>query len=151
VYRANPIGGRSNARAGVAIATRASATALSAARIASRRVVVVVVVVDRDRASHRATTARWIAGARRGVDAGVARCGAIDDARAMARERRRRSFARRGLPTTIDASIARDARATLARARSRDRATRAYVARRRGRRARVADARDAPRRRDGGR
>jgi hypothetical protein len=41
----------------------------------------------------------------------------------MARERRRRSFARRGLPTTIDASIARDARATLARARSRDRAT----------------------------
>jgi hypothetical protein len=121
VYRANPIGGRSNARAGVAIATRASATALSAARIASRRVV--VVVVDRDRASHRATTARWIAGARRGVDAGVARCVAIDDARAMARERRRRSFARRGLPTTIDASIARDARATLARARSRDRAT----------------------------
>jgi hypothetical protein len=149
VYRANPIGGRSNARAGVAIATRASATALSAARIASRRVV--VVVVDRDRASHRATTARWIAGARRGVDAGVARCVAIDDARAMARERRRRSFARRGLPTTIDASIARDARATLARARSRDRATRAHVARRRGRRARVADARDAPRRRDGGR
>jgi hypothetical protein len=122
VYRANPIGGRSNARAGVAIATRASATALSAARIASRRVVVVV-VVDRDRASHRATTARWIAGARRGVDAGVARCVAIDDARAMARERRRRSFARRGLPTTIDASIARDARAALARARSRDRAT----------------------------
>jgi hypothetical protein len=150
VYRANPIGGRSNARAGVAIATRASATALSAARIASRRVVVVV-VVDRDRASHRATTARWIAGARRGVDAGVARCVAIDDARAIARERRRRSFARRGLPTTIDASIARDARATLARARSRDRATRAHVARRRGRRARVADARDAPRRRDGGR